>query len=97
MTTQQHTPTPWRAGINGALIMARTNTIQVGCTGSLNPNFRAKDPNADAAFIVRACNAHDALVAALEYALQIIEHPTVSSRKAITQAREAIKLARGES
>ena len=60
---------------------------------------------ANAAFIVRACNAHDALVAALDAARSVIEDfveiaprddPCTEERAIHAQALAALKLAKGE-
>lgn len=67
-----HTPTPWRVGYTGRCIIKEVPglsdsddgyTVAVLTAHSLLPNSEAK---ANAAFIVRACNSHDALVKALD-------------------------------
>ena len=86
-TTAQHTPTPWRLG--------RWGTSIVGPAGDV---IALEGPHAapehDLAFIVRAVNAHDALVEAL----QAILYETNEERRwdiqgflnAITKARAAL-------
>lgn len=66
--TAQHTPTPW---VHDPVLPAHvysddaTGSIVATCTGfSFAPRPEA-EKRANAAFIVRACNAHDELVAAL--------------------------------
>ena len=55
-----HTPTPWT--VNGSFIQSDKKTVaNVG-----DWNTRLDVDEANAAFIVRACNSHAALVAALE-------------------------------
>lgn len=65
MNTKQtaHTPTPWEACGN----LVRTARTDVDPSGLLVCDCPANVGNRieDAAFIVRACNAHDDLVAAL--------------------------------
>ena len=56
-----HTPTPYHVGVDTDLVVNEKCLIVADC----GRGFR--DDNCDnAAFIVRACNAHDALVEALE-------------------------------
>lgn len=56
----QHTPTPYKVGSYGSnrlpTILTRNNTIIAICEP-------IKECEANAAFIVKACNAHDELVA----------------------------------
>jgi len=67
MTTNAHTPTPWEVGDldhNGQRIV-RGEHIEIctcwhHCVGSIE-----REMEANAAFIVRAVNAHEELVAAL--------------------------------
>lgn len=66
-----HTPTPWHAngttvttiGLRPLYVLAQTGTVGGQCAG---------EEKATAAFIVRACNAHDDLVEALELAVQYV-------------------------
>lgn len=73
MATQKHTPTPWvRDGHNlSAIIRLKFPKGHPECkhiTGTYETLVRCEGENweANAAFIVRACNAHDELVGALE-------------------------------
>lgn len=69
----EHSPTPWEV-VDGTEIMAADPEIPMGGTGHViiaDTNLIGpKEPRqaADAEFIVRACNAHDELIAALETA-----------------------------
>ena len=67
-TQQSHTPTPW--AVEGWLIVkdkgVRYSIADVMTTANLNDS----EKEANAAFIVRACNSHDDLVAAAELLLQ---------------------------
>ena len=71
----EHTPTPWAANewATGWTVSAPDSHYSVchlaGCNNAAE----------NAAFIVRAVNTHDELVARLEQALQYIEHPDVRS------------------
>lgn len=56
----KHTPTPWFA--TSGSIDGRDDVYCTGQEGTIAQNVRPQD----AAFIVRACNAHDKLVEALE-------------------------------
>lgn len=71
-----HTPTPWAVGSmeDGLWITgpdAKENVICDLVGRNSRYKFTAED-DANAAFIVTACNAHDALVAALTEAIQLI-------------------------
>ena len=59
--TTQHTPTPWLADSSG--LRAGVGPILFMTTGGYTGRSTAK---ANAAFIVRACNAHEELVTALD-------------------------------
>ncbi len=80
-----HTPTPWQLSKRGEIERASTGTpVGVDTDGK------------NAAFIVRACNAHEALVEALQGVLQLLpaesqgEGPSAWPEK----ARAVLKLAR---
>lgn len=93
MTKSAHTPTPWRqemiegeSGIRN--LYAFNNRVEV-CVGQVFTG-----PN-EAAFIVRAVNAHDALVEALEAALPYLEYDTYENYGApVEKVRAALKLAK---
>ena len=78
----KHTPTPYIAGkpssIVGWPIVAQSGRLICDMPMLPNgfPNKEAIDAEtaATAAFIVRACNAHDELVKALNTALRFVEH-----------------------
>jgi len=79
-----HTPTPWKS--SGPHILARidqTDDVVLAKTFS----------NGTAAFIVRAVNAHDALIKAVEIGLRYAPSEIGSGRQTML---EALKLARGE-
>lgn len=71
--SNEHTPTPWRADITAhrtidgtscvAFIVSEKTNIADVCNSY---NISTEEAVANAAFIVRACNSHAALVAALE-------------------------------
>jgi len=108
MKTQPHTPTPWRCEANsihritfnilGKVIEKGSGAKQDFCVAKF---CKVKD----AAFIVRAVNAHDALVEALE---SLFKHcamvhnawgdgdNTREANDAVAKARAALKLAKGE-
>lgn len=103
-TPQGHTPGPWKpihAEYHpfGTLIQAfyEDESMQVKELTAVGYIY---DP-ADAAFVVRACNAHDDLLAALELCLfALVDDPngpdrlmTPAERKAADTARTAIRKA----
>lgn len=83
MSNTKHTPTPWRAshgtgptmqGYSQSSCVAGTGVrglqIIAGCFNDIGGDEVAA---ANAAFIIRACNSHDRLVAALCEAIEIIQ------------------------
>lgn len=75
----KHTPTPWDYGYQGGkygkgelLITGDKGEEYSALVGQIH-TIDPKEAEANAAFIVRACNAHDELVAALECAAESIE------------------------
>ncbi len=64
MTKSKHTPTPWN-----------TSKATVGSYVMAQDVYMVTEPcrTHDAAFIVKAVNNHETLVAALEYALPVLE------------------------
>lgn len=111
MAKTEHTPTPWRieAVARGAFsILAGNQPTAIAETYEPNQSMRvwtgADDPRANAAFIVRAVNAHDALVEALSELLAnhvaLVEcgdcgNWDVETEKEVIQARAALSLAKG--
>lgn len=97
--TTSHTPTPWIAKFD-EVIGANDRSVAV-CGVELNEN--AID-QANAAFIVKAVNAHEALVAALERASNWFERDMTLPRSETAsdysgmglELRTALRLARGE-
>lgn len=115
-----HTPTPWQLTPIDNAIRGRIYWVTAPARGHLKKIFIAdagfdvdgantrKEADANAAFIVRACNSHDALVEALaeaEIALATIECQDTNqasknlrfakerATRALPQARAALKLA----
>lgn len=109
-----HTPTPWAVeyvyGGKATMVYARLYEVgrkshSVGFAGVYKCPTK-EEAIANANFIVRACNAHDALVKALAEMVQVHLRPSGPStgnivnderREACEQAAmSALKLARGE-
>lgn len=95
------TETPWRAsgrqietaheGQMLPYIVAKTGVY------TLTPQLeREGAPEANAAFIVRACNAFDAMREALEEAEKDIRQRALPSKDWLEKARAALALANGE-
>lgn len=105
-TKIEHTPTPWilgkisDVGYSGAQAPCQIWTGKGagwGLVATTNHWCQAKPINSvDAAFIVKACNAHDELVAALDYALTQVEYDqfkdgnTVTGQEALKRGRAAL-------
>ncbi len=103
-----HTPGPWQLGKNGDQC-ARNHAI---CSGPVviakvygrgYPAGEGWSPEseADAAFIVRACNSHEELLAALEDCIESLSRlPNLDGAYRITciaQAQAALTKVKGES
>lgn len=77
MSNAVHTPTPWfakRSGWSTVYIEARIRPgilQEVAACGPTEAGMEQQDANA--AFIVRACNAHDQLVAALKAVTDVLD------------------------
>lgn len=99
----EHTPTPWIFdGFNALQIF--DGDLNLICYVVGGQGYRTNEDTAkyNAAFIVRACNAHYALVDALEEAVRHLAAPEGSTHEEpwpespLGRARAAIKLARGK-
>ena len=73
MSKTKHAPLPWRVGSNGTdYCVFAGDEFVAHCDNSDNGDGTETD-RATAAFIVRAANSHDALVAELRIALLFVE------------------------
>ena len=88
MTIHTHTPTPWEVIWKTSVGNKEVVVADLDCLPNNDEN------EANAAFIVRACNAHYDLVEALEMLLQDCKEKGRSA--SYRQAESALKLARGE-
>ena len=103
MKTQTHTPTPWIAeGYAGGPYEiwpapGNARLTRIARTQDVTP-----EDQANAAFIVRACNSHDALLAALEHCAQKLEDEDIRNGLAdmtsaeLEEAHDTIAKAKGE-
>ena len=81
MSNTNHTPTPWFVHDgNRNLVVTATNCIVADALGT---DFDSETERANAAFIVRAANSHDQLVALLE---EVVEAYEAHDRSAFCQA-----------
>lgn len=95
MNTATHTPTPWNVtrDENDARALIRDgNFMRVAeCGRAFVPGIA----EANAAFIVRACNAHDELVATLKFAKEsIVQNRTLDEARndrALNEAMVAVE------
>lgn len=102
----QHTPTPWMVSDSDAsnygaeiITSSKTKAKRVAC------RLGGPDRDGNAAFIVRACNSHDALVKALKRcmvdldAAKLLAQHTIGEPHGLNQtleiARTALALANG--
>ena len=85
----QHTPTPYH--IESVATSAYSSRVFIcDANGSRVTDINCGDD--DAAYIVRACNAHDALVEAATWAIAVISNP--EAQETVNKLRAALKLAR---
>ena len=85
----RHTPTPWKVqsveekhhGYDGWNTFAVRDEKTNGCIAMVGEVDRQFDEanEANAAFIITACNSHDELLAELKLALRYLEHPDVQA------------------
>lgn len=96
---QIHTPTPYSHQVamssdnhHESYILADCSSKIIAYTAREKEGLTFEQTRANAAFIVRACNSHDALVEVLKRALYNAEHNREQDTWAI---RAALKLAGG--
>lgn len=91
MSAPKHTATPWKHGARLLTITGNGRRI-AELTATEHPASE-EQAHTDCAFIIRAVNAHDALVEALQElvaAAELFERP---SNQAMAEARAALALA----
>lgn len=96
--TTKHTPTPYGISKYGSIVhYTDTNYPQGVAFATMTRSGTRGQGRVDAEFIVRACNNHDALLAALEHALALVTAADLgpSAKPAIAQYRAAIAAAKG--
>lgn len=101
MTETKHTPTPWfricdgteiRARQNdGYRIVASTDTVYLSTQADRGP-----EDDANAAFIILACNAHDDLLAQRNALAEAVESFLMTPTDVFSKARTAPKKGNGE-
>ena len=107
MTNTQHTPTPWLVvpeKLGSYQIRTVDDDVTIAGTFGYGADDRKDQEAANAAFIVRAVNSHDALIEALSYLEK--EMAELAARKntryanlhfGLEIARAALRLAKAES
>lgn len=93
VTIGGHTPTPWEVDPKRALRVLQRGTDTTICSTGATDNTRDQW-EANAAFIVRAANAHDALVAALEAVAEAFNLSHAHRGPLGRQIQAALKLAK---
>ena len=101
MSDRQHTPGPWKViskyvspvqGVGAAIEDTKENRVVAELFGT---DEFVPEAKSNAAFIVKAVNAHDALLEALEYWLEYVESSSLDSVAGLKgwqgKARAAIK------
>ena len=92
-----HTPTPWHRNIRPVtkypIVFAGNAPAHEYCFSFHVPReVSAEQAEANLDFLLRACNAHEALVAALEIGISAY----AGSRENWEKMKETLKLAKGE-
>ena len=97
MTKSAHTPTPWTNNGQSIIVSSDGDICQLFYTHKDGIDDQFPNAKANAAFIVRAVNSHEALVEALEL---IMKNSTNFRLHApaymIDKVEAALKLAKGE-
>lgn len=96
-----HTPTPWRIYRETGVEPDGNSSLDIAKCYDIESSFSTSEDTAkaNAAFIVRAVNAHAALVSALRDLLGAIDEQRevrLSLETQLPAAREALELARGD-
>lgn len=98
VSVASHTPTPWNLGYTGRCILREIPGMCDGEDGyavaitSAHSLLAPSEARANAAFIVRACNSHDALVKALEE-IAALDAPRTDLIGAVKRVRHIAKCA----
>jgi len=98
-----HTPTPYAVETGDTIIGSNGGIVAIAFDAKPAGTLRNKEQeNANAAFIVRACNSHEALLAACDWVLRYAKNTPegaqwmVSDPSGFRQFETAIAAARGD-
>lgn len=69
----KHTPTPWNTGRNFSGELGIWDKLDRAILHSGKDDIACAEREANAAFIVQACNAHEELLGALKTAIEVME------------------------
>lgn len=105
----KHTPTPWYVDYNDVsdyqLPIKHESGAVIADVCLLESDHVSVTERVDAEFILRACNAHDDLLAACERAIEVIDNPdheigctcyAADLRAAIAKAKPPAEMAKAE-
>lgn len=98
----KHTPTPWKAAKSPCIDKGRENEWEIHWSDDGECVAEVVHGEYAAKFIVRACNAHDELVAALEKFIEAVSDTEMLAKdeqwfiNELENARHALREARGE-
>lgn len=95
-----HTPTPWKTDpdLGNQCVLGPDGVQTADCSIFVNPKFGNRTDainEANAAFIVRAVNSHDALVKACDKAAAVLSGDAMQ-KQSLIDALEAIRAALSE-
>jgi hypothetical protein len=88
----KHTPGPWAFRHGSIVAWFEDRHIRLADI----PDHDDNEQNANGEFIVRACNAHDGLLAALQRMVEVFDGPGGTDSPACVAARAAIARAEGQ-
>lgn len=89
---RKHTPTPYKLE-SGRCIVTKSGSFSIHANDDWNKNWVELDQTVS--FIIRACNAHDELVAACELVLANLTPLYPDAHLCIVKLKSALRLARG--
>lgn len=88
-----HTSGPWVASLNSSAVGKTAANGSMDLIADLSSSCFRENVKADAEFIVRACNAHDELVAALKRFMMAADFGTIfSTNEQLIDASNSIEL-----
>lgn len=95
--TQQHTMTPWKLSDNYPVEIKGPKGLLAVCAQYEHEKGLCPEGQANAAFIVGACNSHDDLITTLERTLDALEKATRWDNNVVLEGRITLSKAKAQS